>query len=124
MISGKVSKGRRWGATAVETALVMIPLIMFVFGVFEYGRFLMVRQMVDNAAREGARQAVIGTSTLDIATLQATTLGYLVGQPLLNTSGQALSAQMLASRHDKRSRRGQRSSAPNCGRWHRCQKGP
>src|SRR5438445_13167700 len=67
MISGKVSKGRRWGATAVETALVMIPLIMFVFGVFEYGRLLMDWNVLNNAAREGCRYALVNNTATTIS---------------------------------------------------------
>ena len=29
---------KRGGATAIELALVMIPLLMMIFGIFEYGR--------------------------------------------------------------------------------------
>ena len=49
---------RRPGATAVETALVLIPLTMFVFGVFEYGRLLMTWDLLNNSAREGCRYAL------------------------------------------------------------------
>jgi Flp pilus assembly protein TadG len=39
-----------------------LPDIMF--AIFEYGRYLMVRSLVDNAAREGARAAIISPATL------------------------------------------------------------
>ena len=49
-------RGRRQrGAVAVETAMVIIPLLMFMFGVFEYGRLLMTWNVLNNAAREGCR---------------------------------------------------------------------
>ena len=54
-------KRRRSGATIVETAVVIMILIMFIFGIFEYGRFVMTRQLMENAAREGARWAVVHT---------------------------------------------------------------
>ena len=41
---------RRCGAAAVETALVIVPFVMFVFGVFEYGRMLMAWNVLNNAA--------------------------------------------------------------------------
>jgi Flp pilus assembly protein TadG len=44
----------RRGATLVEVALVVGALIMMLLGIMEYGRFIMVKQVVDNATREGA----------------------------------------------------------------------
>jgi Flp pilus assembly protein TadG len=52
---------RRRGAYVVELAFVVMILIMVLFGVFEYGRFIFIRQVVTNAAREGARYAVVNT---------------------------------------------------------------
>jgi Flp pilus assembly protein TadG len=51
----------RRGATAVELALVLSLCFALFMGIFEYGRILMVRDLMDNAAREGARLAVAGT---------------------------------------------------------------
>ncbi|MCX7700921.1 MAG: pilus assembly protein, partial [Gemmataceae bacterium] len=51
----------RRGATLVETALVISIFLMFLFGIFEYGRFVMTRQLMENAAREGARWAIANT---------------------------------------------------------------
>ena len=44
----------RRGATMVELALVLSSLIMMLLGIMEYGRFVMIKQVVDNATREGA----------------------------------------------------------------------
>jgi Flp pilus assembly protein TadG len=49
----------RPGTTMVETAFILVLALMFLFGIIEYGRLLLVRQVVDNAAREGARYAVV-----------------------------------------------------------------
>jgi Flp pilus assembly protein TadG len=57
---------RRRGAAAVEAALVLPVVIMFLFGILEYGRYLMMMQIVTNAAREGARYAVEHTSAVVI----------------------------------------------------------
>jgi Flp pilus assembly protein TadG len=65
-------------------ALVLMLFIMFVFAVFEYGRLLMVRHLIDNAAREGARQAVVN-SALNQADVQAVVMKYLAGQQPDNT---------------------------------------
>ncbi len=54
----KPHTARRAGAAVVEAALIIGPLFMFVFGVFEYGRLLMVWNVTNNAAREGCRYAL------------------------------------------------------------------
>lgn len=51
----------RSGATAVEFAVVSIPCLMLLFGIYEFGRYLYVSHMLENAAREGARYAVVHT---------------------------------------------------------------
>jgi Flp pilus assembly protein TadG len=52
---------RRSGALSVETAVVLTVFLLFLFGILEYCRFTFVRQVVQNAAREGARYAVVNT---------------------------------------------------------------
>jgi Flp pilus assembly protein TadG len=61
-------RSRRLGATAVETALVMIPLCMFIFGIYEYGRLCMVWNVLNNAAREGCRYALVNNTASTIST--------------------------------------------------------
>ena len=61
----------RRGVTAVETALVLIPLLTFILGIFEYGRFFMVLNLASNACREGARYAVVHTYDKTTAQVQA-----------------------------------------------------
>ncbi len=50
---------RRRGITVVESALVLSVFMMLLFGMFEYCRFLMVLHVTNNAARDGARYAVV-----------------------------------------------------------------
>ena len=57
---------RRSGAAAVETALVILPFLMFVFGIFEYGRMLMAWNVLNNAAREGCRYALVNNTATSI----------------------------------------------------------
>jgi len=79
MVIAKLRKGRRRGATAVETALVLIPTVMFMFGVFEYGRLVMDWNVLNNAAREGCRYAVVNntasTINTDVTNVVTTRLG-------------------------------------------------
>lgn len=56
----------RKGSAIVEMAAVSIIFFMFLFGILEYCRFLFVRQVIDNATREGARYAVVRTMDDDV----------------------------------------------------------
>jgi hypothetical protein len=51
----------RPGAALVETAAILVVFLMVLFGVFEYCRLVFVQQLVENAAREGARFAIVNT---------------------------------------------------------------
>ncbi len=68
MVIGSFRKGQRCGAAAVETALVIIPMVMFLFGVFEYGRLLMDWNVLNNAAREGCRYGLVNNTVSTIST--------------------------------------------------------
>jgi Flp pilus assembly protein TadG len=60
-------KPSRRGAAVVEAALVLPIVITFLFGILEYGRYVMTLQMVTNAAREGANYALSHTQPVTIA---------------------------------------------------------
>ena len=68
MITRKQRDSKRSGAAALETALVMIPMVMLLFGVFEYGRLLMDWNLLNNAAREGCRYALVNNTASTINT--------------------------------------------------------
>jgi hypothetical protein len=53
------------GAAAVEFAVVAPVFVLLIFGMIEYGRMVMVQQMLTNASREGARRAVLDGTTED-----------------------------------------------------------
>jgi hypothetical protein len=57
------------GAAAVEFALVMPLLILLLFGIIEFARVWNARQTLTDAAREGARIAVVNYSMLNAAVL-------------------------------------------------------
>ncbi len=86
----ETGRTRRAGAVAVEFAIAFSALLVFFFAIFEYGRFLMMRHLVVNAAREGARQAIVNTGTSPVPDIQQTTFNYLAGQSLLNNAGNPL----------------------------------
>lgn len=56
---------RRRGMTIVEATLVMSVFLMLLFGLFEYCRFLLVLHITNNAARDGARYAVVNLDKPD-----------------------------------------------------------
>lgn len=65
---------RRSGATAVEFALVLPILMLFVFGALEFSRANMLRNTIENAAFEGARQGITPGATASEAQAAAQAL--------------------------------------------------
>ena len=68
MITGSVARKRSMpssvlkneaGAALVEAALIMIPFLLLLFGVIEFGLLLYDQQVINNAAREGTRVGVV-----------------------------------------------------------------
>ncbi len=75
---------QRRGASVVEFAIVAPVFIMLVFGMIEYGRMVMVQQVITNASREGARRAIVdGATTSEIQTLVK---DYLQGGAMKTTN--------------------------------------
>jgi Flp pilus assembly protein TadG len=70
----------RRGVTLVESAFVLNIFLLIMFGIFEYGRYIMQGQLLINAAREGARYATVNANTVSTAQIQAYVNSYLVGQ--------------------------------------------
>ena len=78
---------RRWGRTAVETAIVIKIVLVLLLAIFEYGRLIMMNNLIDNAAREGARMVIVNpaaTTPLTTAKIQAAVTTYLAGQNVQN----------------------------------------
>src|SRR5262245_28334400 len=57
------ARARRAGAAVIEFAAVVPVLLLFILGIVEYGRMLMVAQMATSGSREGARYAVQADAT-------------------------------------------------------------
>lgn len=59
----------RQGAAAVEFAMVAPVFVLLVFGMIEFGRLVMVQQVLTNASREGCRLGVLdGATTAEVTT--------------------------------------------------------
>jgi Flp pilus assembly protein TadG len=54
---------KRRGAAAVEFAVVSPLLLLLILGLLEFGRMVMVQQVITNASREGARHAITRRAT-------------------------------------------------------------
>lgn len=80
----------RRGASAVEAAIVMNVFLLFIFAIMEFGHFVMVKQLMDNAARDGARLAATGQGTVTTAQVQA-----LVTQELVNQAPTGMTIQVF-----------------------------
>lgn len=58
----RVQQQRRRGTTVVEFAVVAPVAFLFIFGLVEFGRAMMVQQALISAAREGCREATLATT--------------------------------------------------------------
>lgn len=54
----------RKGAAVVEFAVIAPLFFLLILGIVEFGRAMMVKQVLTNASREGARRAVIESATI------------------------------------------------------------
>ncbi|MGE3315220.1 MAG: TadE/TadG family type IV pilus assembly protein [Planctomycetaceae bacterium] len=59
----RIKRNQRRGAVIVEMALTLPLFFMVVLGIVEFGRAMMVSQLLTNAAREGARLAILSGNT-------------------------------------------------------------
>ena len=59
----RTCRRKRQGTAAVEFAIVAPLFFLLIFGMIEFGRAIMVQQVLTNASREGARVAVLDGST-------------------------------------------------------------
>jgi Flp pilus assembly protein TadG len=66
-IPARARRPRRRGAAAVEFAVVAPIFFVLCLGIIEFGRGLMVTELLNEAARKGCRKGIIeGTSTQQI----------------------------------------------------------
>jgi Flp pilus assembly protein TadG len=59
----RLCRKNRRGAAAVEFAIVAPVFFLMVLGMIEFGRMIMVQQVLTSASREGARVAVLDGAT-------------------------------------------------------------
>ena len=64
LIKGAMAHQDQDGAAAVEFALLLPLLVVLLFGFIQFGTAFNTRIQATNAAREGARMAVVGIDRL------------------------------------------------------------
>ena len=72
------------GAAAVEFALILIPLLLIVIGILEFGRMYNVQLTLNNAARDAARHMAIHD---EVATAHARATAYAESASVTLDSG-------------------------------------
>lgn len=87
---GTKSQPRRRGAALVEFAVLAPLFFTLLIGILEFGRAIMVAQLMTNASREGARRAIIEGAT-------QTEVESLVSNYLSNTSVSGASVSVTPS---------------------------
>ena len=89
----KTTRNER-GAAAVEFGLLLLPLVLILLGIIEFGRGYNAKITLTHAAREGARAAATGKPFATIqstVTAAATSLtGVTVDNPGTCTPGQPI----------------------------------
>jgi Flp pilus assembly protein TadG len=67
------------GAAAVEFALVVLPFVTLVFGAVDFGWAINNDVLVNNAAREGAREGSLNPNAAAVQAVVLSTLSYAGG---------------------------------------------
>ncbi|UOQ91186.1 pilus assembly protein [Agromyces endophyticus] len=91
------------GAAAVEFALILIPLLVLLLGIIEFGYVFNQQLTVTNAAREGARVLAITKDSGEATAAAASAASTLGGTPTISvvqvcpTSGSGGDAEVALS---------------------------
>lgn len=93
-IGSRSKRGHR-GVAAVEFAMVAPVFFLVVLGIIEFGKMVMVQQVITNAAREGARISVLDSATTNRVTTRVNdylAAANLIGATVLVTPNPPTSA--------------------------------
>lgn len=97
MRTNKKSLKRRTGALTVEMAIVLPVILVFFFGLWEWSRVEMIRQVSETAAFESARLGTLpGATATDMETHATNILSmYLISAPEITASVDDVDSQVL-----------------------------
>jgi Flp pilus assembly protein TadG len=73
LVSRPADVDRSRGAAAVEFALVLLPLLLILFGIIDFGRAYNAKETLAQAAREGARLVALNQPNVVSRTQAAAT---------------------------------------------------
>jgi Flp pilus assembly protein TadG len=100
--SSRSSRGRRRsrlanerGQALIEAAVTLPIILLIAVGIFEFGRAYQTYQVVTNAAREGARVAIIHNATT--AEVESRVRGYIRSGQLANVDQTQITVNQAAS---------------------------
>lgn len=91
----RTQETRRSGSACVEFAVILTFLMPLLLGVWEVGRLVQVEQFLNNAAREGGRQASTGTQTT--AQVQQVVVNYLTVNGIACTASNVTVTNLTSS---------------------------
>jgi Flp pilus assembly protein TadG len=83
------------GQALAEFALVLPVLLLLIAGIIEFGRAFHIQQIVTDAAREGARAAVVQDGAVDYDSAMAVMANRLLSNGI-DTAGATLDIQPMA----------------------------
>ena len=87
------------GSALVEAAITIPILLLITVGIFEVGRAYQTWQVVTNAAREGARVAILPNTT--VGTVTGLVRGYMTNGQLSHAIRARLGQVLIAGQHLK-----------------------
>jgi Flp pilus assembly protein TadG len=98
----KNRRRRRRGAVALEAALVLPFLVLIIFGIIESGQVMTSEEVIASAAREGARLASLGGSTIGSSSSNGSTeVNYRVRSYLDNAAVPSANATITVTDLDQ-----------------------
>lgn len=93
--SRNLKENRRRGRAVVELAVLLPLLTILLVGVWEVGRMVEVEQHLNNAVREGGRQASRGTK--NAAAVQTDVVNYLANNGITATTSMVTVTNLTSS---------------------------
>lgn len=79
MRKNRGSRRSQRGAAAIEFAIVLPILLLFILGIVDLGLMMNSVSVTANAAREGARAAALGATTAQTQAVARSAFGFLPG---------------------------------------------